>query len=181
MPVNTVKAPKKLEKRQSVGNLRAHSGATLIEVLISLLILAIGLLGMTGLQTVSLRNTQSAYLRTQASIASSDIIERIRANLQGVEAGNYDAIAGAASVACNTIAGCSAGQLAANDIAEWKAALAIDLPAGAGIVCADTTPEDGTPGTPACDGLGNLYAVKIWWDEDRDGAAEKRFSLSFRP
>ena len=136
---------------------------------------------MTGLQTVSLRNTQSAYLRTQASIASNDIVERIRANLQGVEADSYDANAGAATAACNTIAGCTAGQLAANDIAEWKAALAADLPAGAGTVCADSTPEDGTPGTPACDGAGNLYAVKIWWDEDRDGDAEKRFSLSFRP
>lgn len=170
-----------LNKRERFKGVRSHSGATLIEVLISLLILAIGLLGMTGLQTVSLRNTQSAYLRTQASIASNDIVERIRANLQGGEANNYDANAGAVTAACNTIAGCTAGQLAANDIAEWNVALAADLPAGAGIVCADATPEDGTPGTPACDGLGDDYAVKIWWDEDRDGTAEKRFSLSFRP
>ena len=168
-------------KRQSVNVIHRQSGATLIEVLISLLILSVGLLGMTGLQTVSLRNTQSAYLRTQASIASNDIVERIRANLQGVEAGSYNANAGAVTSACNTIAGCTAAQLAANDIAEWKGALAADLPAGVGTVCADATPEDGTPGTPACDGAGNLYAVKIWWDEDRDGVAEKRFSLSFRP
>lgn len=160
---------------------RLQKGATLIEVLISLLILAIGLLGMTGLQTVSLRNTQSAYLRTQASIASNDIVERTRANLQGVEANSYDANAGAVTAACNAIAGCTAAQLAANDIAEWNAALAAGLPSGVGIVCADSTPEDGTPAVPACDGLGNLYAVKIWWDEDRDGAAEKLFSLSFRP
>lgn len=136
---------------------------------------------MTGLQTVSLRNTQSAYLRTQASIASNDIVERVRANLQAVEANIYDGNDGAATAACNTIAGCTAAQLAANDIAEWKAALAADLPAGVGTVCTDATPEDGTPAAPACDGAGNLYAVKIWWDEDRDGAAEKRFSLSFRP
>lgn len=172
---------KKLGKRQGREGARSQSGATLIEVLISLLILAIGLLGMTGLQTVSLRNTQSAYLRTQASIASNDIIERIRANLQGVEANSYDANAGAVTAACNTITGCSAGELAANDIAEWKAALAADLPSGVGTVCTDSSPEDGTPGVPACDGIGDLYAVKIWWDEDRDGAAEKRFSLSFRP
>jgi type IV pilus assembly protein PilV len=171
----------KLAKPHVLESVRAQSGTTLIEVLISLLILAVGLLGMTGLQTVSLRNTQSAYMRTQASIASNDIVERIRANQQGVESNSYDANAGAATAACNTIAGCTAGQLAANDIAEWKAALAVDLPSGAGTVCADSSPEDGTPGTPACDGLGNLYAVKIWWDEDRDGAAEKRFSLSFRP
>lgn len=136
---------------------------------------------MTGLQTVSLRNTQSAYLRTQASIASNDIVERVRANQLGVEANSYDANAGAVTAACNAIAGCTAAQLAANDIAEWNTALAAGLPAGVGIVCADSSPEDGTPAAPACDGLGNLFAVKIWWDEDRDGAAEKLFSLSFRP
>lgn len=168
-------------ERLVVNSERYQRGTTLIEVLISLLILSIGLLGMTGLQTVSLRNTQSAYFRTQASISSNDIVERIRANLQGVEAGNYDANAGSVTAACNTIAGCTAAQLAANDIAEWKVALAADLPSGVGTVCADSTPEDGTPTTPACDGLGVLYAAKIWWDEDRDGDAEKRFSLSFRP
>ncbi|MCP5330911.1 MAG: type IV pilus modification protein PilV [Pseudomonadales bacterium] len=158
-----------------------QQGATLIEVLVSLLILAIGLLGMSGLQTVSLRNTQSAYLRTQASLNSNDIVERIRANLQGVEAGSYDGAAGAVTASCNTTAGCTPAQLAANDIAEWKAALAADLPSGAGTVCADSTPEDGTAAASACDGLGTLYAVKIWWDEDRDGNAEKRFTLSFQP
>ena len=179
--MNHLLAKHSIGKRQRFDVIDRHSGATLIEVLISLLILSVGLLGMTGLQTVSLRNTQSAYLRTQASIASNDIVERIRSNLQGTEAGSYNANAGSVTAACNTIAGCTAAQLAANDVAEWKAALAADLPVGVGTVCADATPEDGTPGTPACDGAGNLYAVKIWWDEDRDGAAEKRFSLSFRP
>ena len=67
-----------------------QGGMTLIEILVSLLILAIGMLGMAGLQTVSLRNTQSAYQRTQAAILSNDIVERVRANLQGVEDGSYD-------------------------------------------------------------------------------------------
>lgn len=61
-----------------------QGGMTFIETLVSLLILAIGMLGMAGLQTVSLRNTQSAYQRTQAAILSNDIVERVRANLQGV-------------------------------------------------------------------------------------------------
>jgi len=168
-------------KRQSTVGAHSQRGTTLIEVLISLLILAIGLLGMSGLQTVSLRSTQSAYLRTQASIASNDIVERVRANLQGVEANSYNNIAGEATAACNTAVGCSFSELASNDIAEWKGALATNFPAGLGTVCADSTPEDGTPAAPACDGLGTLYAVKIWWDEDRDGEAEKRFALSFQP
>ncbi len=154
---------------------------TLIEILVSLLILAIGMLGMAGLQTVSLRNTQSAYQRTQAAILSNDIVERVRANLQGVESGSYDNAAGAVTASCNSVSGCTPAQMAANDVAEWKLALAAALPEGEGTLCADSTPEDGTPAAPACDGLGDLFAIKIWWDSDRDGTAENLFTMSFQP
>lgn len=179
-------ADMRADMRARRGTLRSllpgsQQGTTLIEILISLLILAVGLLGMAGLQTVSLRNTQSAYQRTQATILSNDVVERIRANLQGAEAGNYNGNAGTVNAACNTVAGCTPAQLAGNDIAEWNLALADNLPAGAGTVCADSTPDDGTAAAMACDGLGAVYAVKIWWDADRDGTAEQRFSMSFQP
>ena len=160
---------------------RQQLGVTLIEVLISLLIMAIGLLGMAGLQTESLRNTQIAYFRTQAAVLGNDVVERARANLQGVEAGSYNSNDGLANSDCNSLTGCTSAQLAGNDIAEWKAALADNLPAGAGTVCVDATPEDGTAAAMACDGAGIVSAVKIWWDEDRDGTAEKRFTMSFQP
>jgi type IV pilus assembly protein PilV len=154
---------------------------TLIEILVSLLILAVGMLGMAGLQTASLRNTQSAYQRTQATILSTDIVERVRANLQGVEDGSYDNAAGAVTASCNSVSGCTPAQMAANDVAEWKLALAAALPEGEGTLCADSTPEDGTPAAPACDGLGDLFAIKCWWDSDRDGIAENLFTMSFQP
>lgn len=162
-------------------NLRQQTGTTLIEILISLLILAIGLLGMAGLQTVSLRNTQSAYQRTQAAILSTDIVERVRANLQGVEAGSYDNADGEVTASCNSVSGCTAAQMAANDVAEWKLALATTLPEGEGTLCADSTPDDGTPAAPACDATGDIFAVKIWWDSDRDGTAENLYTMSFQP
>lgn len=160
---------------------RYHLGVTLIEVLISLLIMAIGLLGMTGLQTESLRNTQVAYFRTQATILGNDVVERVRANLQGEEAGSYNNIDGLVNAGCNSLTGCTSAQLAGNDIAEWKAALLDNLPLGSGTVCVDASPQDGTAAAMACDGAGIVYAVKIWWDEDRDGTAEKRFTMSFQP
>jgi len=160
---------------------RQQVGVTLIEVLISLLIMAIGLLGMAGLQTESLRNTQVAYFRTQAAILGNDIVERVRANLQGVEAGSYNNNDGLANAACNSLTGCTSAQLAGNDVAEWKTALADNLPLGVGTVCVDATPEDGTAAAMSCDGTGIVSAVKIWWDEDRDGTAEKRFTMSFQP
>ena len=153
---------------------RMQAGTSLIEVLVSLLILSVGLLGMVGLQTVSLRNTQTAYLRTQATILSSDIIERMRANAQGVSAGSYNGATGTLSSACLTATGCSAAALALHDVAEWRAALGDGLPAGSGLVCLDATPDDGTVATPACDGAGDNYAVKVWWDGDRDGVADQR-------
>lgn len=71
--------------------------------------------------------------------------------------------------------------MAANDVAEWKQALAAALPEGEGTLCHDSSPADGTPAAPACDGIGELSAIKIWWDADRDGTAETLFTLSFHP
>lgn len=61
-------------------------GVGLIEVLVSLLVLSIGLLGLAALQAQSLRFTTDAYLRSQATVLASDIIDRIRANRDNVAA-----------------------------------------------------------------------------------------------
>ena len=55
-------------------------GFTLIEVLIALVILSVGLLGLAGLQIISLKNNQSTYARGQANLMAMDVIDRIRAN-----------------------------------------------------------------------------------------------------
>lgn len=60
--------------------IKRHSGFSMIEVLVALLILAIGLLGVAGVQVVSMQNTVSANLRTQATISAQDMAEKIRAN-----------------------------------------------------------------------------------------------------
>lgn len=156
-------------------------GTSLIEVLVSLLVLSGGLMGMAGVQAVSLRNNQSAYFRTQATTLTTDIVERMRANKTGVDNGDYDDVVGAATAACNTAAGCTSAQLAAQDILEWEARVAAALPGGDGVVCLDSTGDDGTVGAQACDGLGNVYAVKIWWDDDRDGNANARYVTTMRP
>lgn len=55
-------------------------GFSLIEVLITVVILAIGLLGVAAVQVVSLQQTNNSYLQTQANIHAQDIAERMRAN-----------------------------------------------------------------------------------------------------
>ncbi|WP_297528582.1 type IV pilus modification protein PilV [Thiohalobacter sp.] len=177
-------------------DLRTHSpqqcGFTLIEVMIAVLVLSIGLLGLAGLQVTALRNNQTAFLRSQAAILSSDIIERMRANQAGVAAGAYDKAAGAARAACKTTAGCSAADMAANDVYEWRQLVRQYLPTpnsttlGEAIVCIDSTPGDGTGvGNHQCDGaLTNgvaIYAVKIWWDNDRSGTLSGSLVTTFQP
>lgn len=58
----------------------AQRGFTLLEVLITLVILAVGLLGFAMLQTMNLRYTQSANYRTQATNLAYDLLDQMRAN-----------------------------------------------------------------------------------------------------
>lgn len=157
-----------------------QNGATLIEVLVSLVILAIGILGLFALQVSSLRSNQNAYLRTQATLLSYDIVERVRSNPAGFQSGNYNNPAAALSNDCLASAGCNAAQMAWHDVAEWQAELALKLPMGSGTVCIDSTPTDGTPAAPACDNNGTTYALKTWWDEDRDATSDQLLVVTFR-
>jgi type IV pilus assembly protein PilV len=58
---------------------QGHRGATLVEVMVAVLILSIGLLGVAGLQMVSLKSGHSAYQRSQATWLANDLTDRLRA------------------------------------------------------------------------------------------------------
>jgi type IV pilus assembly protein PilV len=175
---------------------RAQRGFTMLEVLVSMLVIAVGLLGMAGLQIQSLKQGQSAYYRSVATQLAYDLSDRMRGNLGGVFDNHYnrtgiatDYSAGVAS--CTTTAGCSAGDLAKNDAYEWQEMVKALLPGGEGIICIDSAPDDGVSAashgcdgtTPADPNQRPLHAVKIWWTDDRsEGASadKKRFTYSFR-
>lgn len=69
---------------------RTQAGASLLEVLIAVLILAIGLLGIAALQSLTLKNTQSSSERTAAIIQSYAMLDMMRANRDQAIARNYD-------------------------------------------------------------------------------------------
>lgn len=121
-----------------------QQGFGLIEVLVALLILAIGLLGMASLQTTSLQQTSGSQARTQAIFLAEDIVERIRANRPNQAA--Y-ALAGQAAVACNSDFAITNGGVAVDDINEWRNALACLLPGGNGEVAIN----------------GNVVTVDVTW------------------
>lgn len=113
---------------------RRQSGLSLLEVLISLLILVFGLLGMIGLQARAQIGTFESYQRGQALIFAQDMADRIMINRQAAtcyaittDAANGTPYLGtgySGTPACVTTAGTAAMQtLAANDLAAWNNAL----------------------------------------------------------
>lgn len=107
------------------------AGFSLVEVLVSIVILSIALLGTAGLMSSSLRNTNTAYYRSQATVLADDILDRMRANLTAARNdGEYDIDLGPAYSA-------PAGSMALYDCTEWATTLADTLPGGAGTVAVD--------------------------------------------
>lgn len=153
------------------GGRRQQGGFTLIEVLVSALLLSIGLVGLAGLQAASLSNNQNSFMRSQVTALAYDLADRMRSNVAGANALAYDPLDAALTSGCASTSGCTPAEMAQHDLAEWNAAIATYLPMGQGWVCIDSTPVDGTSAAdPQCDGTGTQFAVKIWWDDNRDGA-----------
>lgn len=65
------------------GMLRHQSGMTLIEVLVTALVLTVGLLGTAAAQMKALQYADAARMDSQASFIAYDMLDRIRANVDG--------------------------------------------------------------------------------------------------
>ncbi|KTS74845.1 pilus assembly protein PilV [Pseudomonas oryzihabitans] len=115
---------------------QTQRGATLIEVLVAMLILAIGLLGLAGLQTVSVQSNQGAYFRSQATILANDIVDRMRANRV---AALSDRSSYSASFPTPNTTNAITGTVAQQDVNGWLNALALSLPQGTGSLSLDNT------------------------------------------
>lgn len=120
-------------------------GFTLIEVMVTIVVTTVGLLGFAGLLTKAVTSNRQAYMRTQASIMAHDLTERMRVNRSAASSGAYNLALG------STPSGTS---LAAADLQDWKAALTRTLPSGNASV--------------SVDGTGNVV-ISIRWDDDNDG------------
>lgn len=130
-------------------NTKRQVGSTLVEVLITVLVLSVGLLGMATMQFDGIKRNMDSSFRSQAVNLAYDMSDRIRVNRTGaLSAGNGYVIAlGAAAPAGAT--------KAAQDIQAWLANLANELPSGDGSITR----------------AGNEYTVTVCWDESRDGLA----------
>ena len=171
-------------KRQCTNSLQ--TGFTLIEVLVTVFVLAFGILGFAGLQTEGMKNGRVAELRTGVTQEAYNIADRIRANVEGAVTGGYVANAApGVGYDCEALfAGtfvanqCSSTEMANADLDRWFATLADVLPSGTGaITCADSVAAD----ADACT-RGSLYTINLTWEEStRIGFATKTFSMDIQP
>lgn len=173
----------------------AQRGSSLVEVLISVLIMSIGMLGIAGLQAFSMSSSHQASMRSQAVILARDMADRMRANRIAVRAlapNNYGTVppvrnncrVAYSAVLVGAPVQCTPTQLAADDVWDWMDRVTRQLPAGEGEVCIDSTPDDGAAGAHGCDNIGNVFAIKMFWTEKATGTATaepKRLVLMVRP
>jgi type IV pilus assembly protein PilV len=110
---------------------RAQCGVSLIEVLIAVLIFAVGLIGLAGLLLAATRSNQIAFSRTQLTFLANSMVDRMRANPVGMWQGSYDnthyPITGKPP-ACDATSACSPADVAKRDQIVWSTMLSIFLP-----------------------------------------------------
>lgn len=152
-----------MDKRYPQHRGRGQGGFTLIEVLVSLLILAIGLLGLAGMQASALRNNYSAYLRSQATFHVYEIMDRMRSNRNQALANGYDIGFKSSHSGGSCASTCSASEIANADLSEWLSVVSTRLPNGEGAVSVDAA---------------GVATVRVRWSDRRDEvAADDRFVL----
>lgn len=137
---------------------RRVRGVSLLEVMISVLILSIGLLGIAAMQALAMRGGQSSLESSQAVMQTTSIVEAMRANR--VNAANY-----VGSLSC-TVSG--SGSLAQNDLAAWIGSLKSTIgKAGDTSTCGRV------------EALGNgRYRITVQWDDSRAGGGATRQVIS---
>lgn len=137
-------------------------GLSMIEILVTVVVLSIGLLGLAGLQLTGLKYNHSAYLRSQATLLASDVIDRMRANRDAARSGSYDIAIGTAATAgaCTGVGtNCTPAEMAAADLAEWKQDLRSLLPGGDGAI------------SRTINGNEVRFTITIQWDDTRGETA----------
>lgn len=123
-----------------------QNGATLVEVLVTMLIVAFALLGIAGMQLTSVRYSQSSSFRVAAANLGQTLAEKIRANTAALAEATDDSAyrANDAYGAATTLPDdpgcglgsdtCTAAQSAQRDLREWRLSLQRELPGGRGAI-----------------------------------------------
>lgn len=147
-----------------------EGGFSMLEVLVTMFVMAVALLGTAGLQVHALKVTQGSQFRGQAVLLGMDLLERVEANNAGAIAGAYAATLPASQSAADcTVTICTPAQMAAYDLSQLEIAMRRELPEStASITFAGTGPY--------------TYTVQIAWRERatrRSSAQDKTEAFSY--
>jgi type IV pilus assembly protein PilV len=126
----------------------------MIEVLISIVVVALGVLALARLQTTMIRSNQSSLLRSQASLFVYDMTDRMRADLQAARDGLYNRDFADAAPGVGTLQGA--------EVANWLARVGERLPNGQGAIAT----------------AGNLTTVSVRWEDTREADVFQVFSAT---
>ncbi len=150
-------------------------GFTLVEVLVATVIMAVGILGVAGLQVVGLQQNRSSLLRAEALQIGNDILDRMRANPnQPYAPVEFDDAPAGGTRNCVALT-CTPAQMAEYDVTQWKCQInpvdpdspdgdpyAICLSLG---LSSTSLPE----GEGEIQTLNGVQTVKVRWADDRAG------------
>ncbi len=108
--------------RRVYGGRARVTGFSMVELLVAVLVMGVGVLGVTGLQVVSLQNNRDALVRSEALLLAYDILDRMRVNPAGNYAGvNFDDAPVSAGNCYSS--NCSPTQMSRFDLTVWQCAL----------------------------------------------------------
>jgi type IV pilus assembly protein PilV len=153
-----------IRRLNNINRHRRSRGFMLIEVLIAMLVLAIGLLGIAAMQVRGLQYSHDAYLRSQISVLAASMADRMRLNralVAGYTAGSPYTVPSTQPMGCTES---SVG--ATNDLACWHKEVFNALPPGSS---ADIVAE-----------LDGEFTIALGW-LDREGTAERLIEYTFLP
>lgn len=140
------------------GRTNTEAGMTLIEVLVSILILGIGLLGAAAIQLNALKYTDSSAMASQASFIAYDMMDRIRANVDGNAVNNGS----------NVLASYALASLNAAPVGNMNNAVSQDL----ADFSANITQFANTSGATSSIGIvKNEVTITVAWDDTRAAGA----------
>lgn len=170
--------------RRRPSRARMARGFSLIEALVTLVVLSIGMLALANLQLQTLVDSRTAAMRNYAALMAYNLADQIRSNSTAVANGKFNIPTATAVASCFAAAGCSPDEMATTAYATWLADVRESMPGGDGIVCKDSTPNDGTGSAEdknGCEKDANApYVIKIFWREDSSGTPQL-FSTALIP
>lgn len=155
-----------------------QQGATLMEIMVSIVVMAIGLLGLASLQMNALKYQKTASQRSEAIQAAYDLGERMRANwvfttqdkyaaertaneanytykqdYATTIANNHKVLPNNCQAVMTNPAGCTAAQIAQNDITQWLRSIEVRLAGGSGFI------------VPVTGAANSTFDVTVMWKE----------------